>query len=67
MPASRRLDDERAAGEASGRPAAPTTPSVLMPARAEGRPEEMAVCELCGLVSRLPRPLVCPACGGGYG
>jgi hypothetical protein len=30
-------------------------------------PEEVAVCDLCGLVSRLPRPPVCPACGGGYG
>ena len=31
------------------------------------RPEEVAVCELCGLVSRRPFPEVCPACGGGYG
>ena len=30
-------------------------------------PEEVAVCDLCGLVSRLPRPPVCPACGGAYG
>jgi len=33
----------------------------------DGRPEEVAVCELCGLVSRRPLPKVCPACGGGYG
>jgi hypothetical protein len=33
----------------------------------EARPEEVAVCELCGLVSRRPVPVVCPACGGGYG
>ena len=33
----------------------------------EARPEEVAVCELCGLVSRRPLPVICPACGGGYG
>jgi len=33
----------------------------------DGSPEEVAVCGLCGLVSRLPFPAVCPACGGGYG
>jgi hypothetical protein len=37
-----------------------------LPSPREG-PEEVAVCDLCGLVSRLPRPPVCPACGGGYG
>jgi rubrerythrin len=29
--------------------------------------EEVAVCELCGLVVREPAPPVCPACGGGFG
>jgi hypothetical protein len=29
--------------------------------------KEVAVCELCGLVSRRPVPVVCPACGGGNG
>jgi hypothetical protein len=67
VPASGGRDDALTGGEASGRPAAPATSSVRMPARAGDWPEEMAVCELCGLVSRLPRPLVCPACGGGYG
>jgi len=33
----------------------------------DGLAEEVAVCGLCGLVSRLPLPVVCPACGGGYG
>ena len=36
-------------------------------AGASDRPEELAVCDLCGLVSRRPVPPVCPACGGGYG
>ena len=34
---------------------------------ADAGPEEVAVCELCGLVSRRPVPPACPACGGGYG
>jgi hypothetical protein len=34
---------------------------------ADAGPEEVAVCELCGLVSRWPVPPACPACGGGYG
>jgi hypothetical protein len=34
---------------------------------ADPGPEEVAVCELCGLVSRRPVPPACPACGGGYG
>jgi len=29
--------------------------------------EEVAVCELCGLVCREPVPPACPACGGGFG
>jgi hypothetical protein len=33
----------------------------------DGRPEEVGVCALCGLVLRQPLPAVCPACGGGYG
>jgi hypothetical protein len=44
-----------------------TSLPVVIPLGAHGAPEEVAVCELCGLVSRLPRPDVCPACGGGYG
>jgi hypothetical protein len=31
------------------------------------RPEEVTVCEVCGLVSRLPAAPVCPACGAGHG
>ena len=34
---------------------------------ASDRPEEVTVCEVCGLVSRLPAPPVCPACGAGHG
>ena len=30
-------------------------------------PEEVAVCEVCGLVSRVPGAAVCPACGAGGG
>jgi hypothetical protein len=44
--------------------AAPSRQGLVSPR--EG-PEEVAVCDLCGLVSRLPRPPVCPACGGAYG
>ena len=45
----------------------PAPPSARAPGADDGRPEEVAVCELCGLVSRRPLPAVCPACGGGYG
>ena len=41
--------------------------SARAPRAADGWPEEVAVCELCGLVSGKPIPAVCPACGGGYG
>ena len=55
-------------GEAPGRGAATAAlSSVSAPVDRAGWPEEVAVCELCGLVSRLPRAAVCPACGGGYG
>ena len=54
-------------GEVSGRGSAPAALSVSAPVGRAGWPEEVAVCELCGLVSRLPRAAVCPACGGGYG
>jgi hypothetical protein len=50
----------------SDSPSAPlrmVTPSPKM----DSWPEEVAVCDLCGLVSRLPVPPVCPACGGGFG
>jgi hypothetical protein len=45
---------------------APAALGVTWPGVA-GAPEAMAVCDVCGLVSRLPSPPVCPACGGGYG
>lgn len=41
--------------------------SGMMPPARGGELEELAVCDLCGLVSALPAPSVCPACGGGYG
>jgi hypothetical protein len=44
-----------------------TRQSVAAPPEPGDGPEELAVCDLCGLVSRLPRPPVCPVCGGGYG
>jgi len=37
------------------------------PGQLEGELEEVAVCELCGLVVREPVPPACPACGGGFG
>jgi hypothetical protein len=37
------------------------------PAATDAGPEELVVCDLCGLVSRPPVPPACPACGGGYG
>ena len=37
------------------------------PSLIEGELEEVAVCELCGLVVREPVPPACPACGGGFG
>jgi len=43
----------------------PLTVHALSPG-ADSRPEEVAICDLCGLVSRLPPPPVCPACGGGF-
>jgi len=50
---------EAAIGPAPGRGA---------PARvADGSPEEVAVCALCGLVMRRPFPPECPACGGSFG
>jgi hypothetical protein len=68
--------DERTAGGAVARavpdfghavsqsvPAAPPSP----PSLAYGAVEEIAVCELCGLVVREPAPPACPACGGGFG
>ena len=56
------------AGEASRDAATrPVHASASTPSSADGGAEEVAVCELCGLVSRLPRAPVCPACGGGYG
>jgi hypothetical protein len=41
--------------------------SVPAPSLFEGELEEVAVCELCGLVVREPVPPACPACGGGFG
>jgi hypothetical protein len=68
--------DDRPAGE----PAAHAVPdfahavpksvhggSVPAPSFVEGELEEVAVCELCGLVVREPVPPACPACGGGFG
>jgi hypothetical protein len=45
----------------------PSRQSVASPPEPGDAPEELAVCDLCGLVSRLPSPAVCPACGRGYG
>lgn len=47
--------------------AAPSRRAVAARWSAGAGPEEVAVCELCGLVSRRPVPPACPACGGGYG
>ena len=55
-------------GAVAWRAAEPPAPwSAGTPWADDGRAEEVAVCELCGLVSRPPLPEVCPACGGGYG
>ena len=65
-PADRR--DAASRGETAWRSAeAPAGWSVAASWADEARPEEVVICELCGLVSRRPVPLVCPACGGGYG
>ena len=56
------------AGAADGHALTPRSrQSVAAPPEPGDGPEDLAVCDLCGLVSRLPRPPVCPACGGGYG
>jgi hypothetical protein len=68
--------EDRPAGEPSARalpdfvhavPESVHTVSVPGPSFAYGELEEVAVCDLCGLVAREPAPLVCPACGGGFG
>jgi hypothetical protein len=68
MPLSGGSNGDLTPGEASGRGATSSArSSVSVPAGGDRWLEEVAVCELCGLVSRLPRSPVCPACGGGYG
>jgi rubrerythrin len=42
-------------------------PSLVEGVEIEFELEEVAVCELCGLVVREPAPPACPACGGGFG
>jgi len=67
-----REPDDRDGGLAHGEiawrgAAAPAPWTAAAPRGDDGWPEEVGVCELCGLVSRRPVPAVCPACGGGYG
>ena len=55
-------------GDAAPPAVAPSRPGNGLARPSSGwDPEEVAVCDLCGLVSREPVPSVCPACGGGYG
>jgi hypothetical protein len=71
-----RAADDRPAGEPSPRavpdfahavPKSVHGGSVPAPSFFEGELEEVAVCELCGLVVRERVPPACPACGGGFG
>ena len=68
--------DDRPAGEPAARavpdfvhavPESVHSGAVPAPSLIEGELEEVAVCELCGLVVRAPVPPACPACGGGFG
>jgi rubrerythrin len=67
MGAARRERQPAAPDASRSAAAAPTSVPIVTREGQLSAPEEVAVCELCGLVSRLPRPIVCPACGGGYG
>ena len=51
----------------SGHPMSAPAPSLVEGVEIELELEEVAVCELCGLVVREPAPPACPACGGGFG
>ena len=50
---------------AAGQP--PASAADLAPASAADLAEEVTVCEVCGLVSRLSRSPACPVCGAGHG
>jgi hypothetical protein len=52
---------------ASAADLAPASAADLAPASAADLAEEVTVCEVCGLVSRLSRSPACPACGAGHG